>query len=52
MKKQEEEFALMHEKEQVDKEDEVIIRKGKIACERKENIQSANRYIFENYKQL
>ena len=52
MKKQEEEVALMHEKEQVDKEEEVIIRKGKIECEIKDNIQSANRYIFENYEQL
>ena len=43
MKKQEKEVALMHEKEQVDKEEEVIRRKGKIECEMKDNILSANR---------
>ena len=33
----------MHEKEQVDKEEEAIRRKGKIECEMKDNILSANR---------
>ena len=48
MKKQEEEITMLHEKEQVDKEEEAIRRKGKLECEMKDNILSANRYIFSS----
>ena len=48
MKKQEEEITMLHEKEQVDKEEEAIRRKGKLECEMNDNILSANRYIFSS----
>ena len=53
MKKQEEEITMLHEKEQVDKEEEAIRKKGKLESELKDNILSANRYTFQvSFKQL
>ena len=48
MKKQEEEITMLHEKEQGGKEEEAIRRKVKLECEMKDNILSANRYIFSS----